>query len=143
FCHGTPRSDEEVLTRKTPDDAMLEALADADGRPVVGGHIHQQQVRRIDGRLVYANPGSIGIPYEGRAAAFWMVVDGGVPELRAARYAGGPAVGELRASGFADLGDQLRESLLEPVAPDSVAAYFEHLAGRGEDPGEPPGSPET
>ena len=57
FCHGTPRSDDEILTRATPDGVMLEALADAGERLVVGGHIHQQQLRRIDGRLVYANPG--------------------------------------------------------------------------------------
>jgi putative phosphoesterase len=134
FCHGTPRSEDEMLTRKTPDDAMLEALADAGGRLVVGGHIHQQQLRRIEGHLVYANPGSIGIPYEGRAGAFWMVIDGGVPELRTTVYDVGAAVDELAASGFADLDDQLRESLLDPVDPDYVAAYFEHLAGRAEEP---------
>ncbi len=138
FCHGTPRSDDEMLTRATPDDVMLEALADAGERPVVGGHIHQQQLRRIDGRLVYANPGSIGLPYEGRPGAFWMVIDAGVPELRTTTYDLTAAVGELRASGFADLDAQLRESLLDPVDPGYVAAYFEHLAGRGEDPGDPP-----
>ncbi len=141
FCHGTPRSEDEMLTRKTPDDAMLEALADAGDRLVVGGHIHQQQLRRIDGRLVYANPGSIGLPYEGRSGAFWMVIDEGVPELRATAYDLTAAVDELRASGFADLDSQLRESLLDPVDPDYVAAYFEHLAGRGQDPGDPPAEP--
>jgi hypothetical protein len=33
---------------------------------------------------------------------------------------------------------RLAGSLLEPADPDWVAAFFEHGAGRGEDPGEPP-----
>ena len=140
FCHGTPRSDDEILTRATPDGAMLEALADAGDRLAVGGHIHQQQLRRIDGRLAYANPGSVGLPYEGRPGAYWMILDGRVPELRASSYDVTGAVAELRASGFADLDEHLRESLLEPVDPDYVAAFFEHLAGRGPAPGDPPGS---
>jgi putative phosphoesterase len=137
FCHGTPRSDDEILTRATPDEAIVEALADAGGRLVVGGHIHQQQLRRIDGRLHYANPGSVGIPYEGLPGAFWMVIDEGVPELRRTSYDVAAAVDELDKSGFADVDGYLRESLMEPADPDYVAAYFEYLAGRGEEPAEP------
>jgi hypothetical protein len=69
-----------------------------------------------------------------------MILDGRVPELRASSYDVTGAVAELRASGFADLDGHLRESLLEPVDPDYVAAFFEHLAGRGPAPGDPPGS---
>ena len=140
FCHATPRSDDEILTRATPDAVMLEALGDAGERLAVGGHIHQQQLRRIDGRLAYANPGSVGLPYEGRPGAFWMILDGGVPELRTSSYDVTAAVAELRASGFSDLDEHVRESLLAPADPDYVAAFFEHLAGRGRAPGHPPAS---
>ena len=44
---------------------------------------------------------------------------------------------ELRSSGFPDVDDQVTESLVDPVDPDWVAAFFEHGAGRGEDPGPP------
>ena len=47
------------------------------------------------------------------------------------------AVTELRASGFADVDSQLNESLLEPVDAGWVTAFFEHVAGRGPDPGPP------
>jgi hypothetical protein len=67
-----------------------------------------------------------------------MIVDHGVPELRETSYDLDAAVQELRASGFPDVEEQLAGSLIEPADPDWVAAFFEHGAGRGEDPGEPP-----
>lgn len=139
FCHGSPRRDDEVLTRATSDEPLLEALAGAGSRLVVGGHTHQHLLRRVDGRLLYANAGSVGMPYEGRAGAFWMVVDDGVPQLRESGYDLDAAIEELRASGFPDLDEQLRESLLAPIDPDWVTAFFEHGAGRRQHPGQPPG----
>jgi putative phosphoesterase len=138
FCHGSPRRDDEILTRITPDDVLTEALADVAEPLIVGGHTHQQMVRNVRGAVTYANAGSVGMPYEGRPAAFWMIVDDGVPDPRQTSYDLAEAVEELRASGFADVEEQLGGSLLDPTDPDWVAAFFEHGAGRGDDPGEPP-----
>ena len=138
FCHGSPRRDDEILTRTTPDDVLTEALADVAEPLIVGGHTHQQMVRNVRGTVTYANAGSVGMPYEGRPAAFWMIVDDGVPDPRQTSYDLAEAVEELRASGFADVEEQLGGSLLDPTDPDWVAAFFEHGAGRGDDPGEPP-----
>src|SRR5262249_32653365 len=44
FCHGSPRSDLEVLTPDTPDDRLREALATADANVVVCGHTHSQWI---------------------------------------------------------------------------------------------------
>jgi predicted phosphodiesterase len=133
FCHGSPRRDDEILTRKTPDDALLDALATSTEPLVVGGHTHQQMIRPLgDSGRTYANAGSVGMPYEGRPGAFWMLVDDGEPVLRETAYDLESAVAELRASGFPNLDDQLSESLLEPADPDWVAAFFERGAGRGE-----------
>lgn len=137
FCHGSPRSEDEFITRATPDDVVLDALTGAGERLVVGGHTHQQFIRPLGGGLVYANAGSVGLPYEGRRGAFWMIVDAGVPELRMTGYDLDAAMGELGASGFPDLDSHLADSLVEPVDPDWVAAFFEHRVGRGEDPGDP------
>ena len=56
--------------------------------------------------------------------------------MRETAYDLEPAVEELRASGFAGLEDHLDGSLLAPADPDWVAAFFEHVAGRGEHPGQ-------
>jgi diadenosine tetraphosphatase ApaH/serine/threonine PP2A family protein phosphatase len=134
FCHGSPRRDDEVLTRQTPDAALRDALRDVRERVVVGGHTHQQMVRRLDGAPTFINAGSVGIPYEGRPGAFWLIIDGGRPTMRETSYPIEPALEELRASGFPDVESLIRESLLEPIDPRAVAEYFEHLAGRGPAP---------
>ena len=138
FCHGSPGRDDEIITRITPDAVLLETLTGVAEPLVVGGHTHQQMVRNMRGTLTYVNAGSVGMPYEGRPAAFWLIVDDGVPELRETSYDLDAAVRELRTSGFPDVEEQLAGSLLDVTDPDWVAAFFEHGAGRGEDPGEPP-----
>ena len=138
FCHASPRADDENLTRATPEDALARAIADTAAGLVVGGHTHQQFVRTLAGGRVVANAGSVGLPYEGRPGAFWMLVADGEPELRRTAYDIAAAAAGMRASGFPDLDDAIRESLLTPVDPDWVTALFEHQAGRGDHPGEPP-----
>jgi hypothetical protein len=66
-----------------------------------------------------------------------MIVTDGTPELRETRYDIAAAIDELRASGFPGLDEAIRESLVAPVDPAWVTALFEHLAGRGEHPGDP------
>ena len=75
YCHGSPRNDEEILTRVSPDERFRVALAGVEERLVVGGHTHVQFDREIDG-IRFVNAGSVGMPYEGRPGAFWAVVDG-------------------------------------------------------------------
>jgi predicted phosphodiesterase len=137
FCHGSPRRDDENLTLITPVDTIAESLSGTSERLIVGGHTHQQMVRELPDGRVYANAGSVGIPYEGRAGAFWMVVEDGTPVLRCTDYDLDAALAELRGSGFPDVDDMIIASQVDPVDPDWVAAFFEHGAGRGEDPGPP------
>jgi putative phosphoesterase len=137
FCHGSPRADSETLTRATPPGPLAAAVAGTSAPLVVGGHTHQQFIRGLrDGREV-ANAGSVGLPYEGRPGAFWMIVADGRPELRETGYDLAEAADELRASRFPELDEMIREALLAPVDPEWVTALFEHQAGRGEHPGTP------
>jgi putative phosphoesterase len=84
FCHATPRNDEEILTKISPDERWREALAGVDADVVVCGHTHVQFDRRIgDIRLV--NAGSVGMPYEHEPGAYWALLDGTDVELRHTR----------------------------------------------------------
>ncbi len=128
---GAPASEGPAGTVATPGPALTDAL-DGVGEPlVVGGHTHRQFIRRIDEELTYVNAGSIGLPYEGRAGAFWMIVADGVPELRETGYDLEAAVAEMRASGLDGFDAQLERALLQPADPDAVAALLERMAGRG------------
>jgi predicted phosphodiesterase len=129
FCHGSPRSDTEIITVVTPD-ARLRGVMGGVAQPlVVCGHTHQQFDREIDGtRLI--NAGSVGVPYEGRPGAYWALI-GPVVQLRRTEYDMEHALAELRASGFPDLEEMLRESLLEPLDPREVSEFFERQAISG------------
>jgi putative phosphoesterase len=122
FCHGSPRSDEEILTRVSPDERVRATLAGVDAAVVVGGHTHVQFDREIAGlRLV--NAGSVGMPYEGRPGAFWALLGPDV-ELRRTEYDARPMVGALEAIGDPGALDRVGW-LRDPPDPDEVSAYFE------------------
>ncbi|HEX4929801.1 MAG TPA: metallophosphoesterase family protein [Gaiellaceae bacterium] len=126
YCHGSPRSDEEILTRVSPEDRVRAALAGVDERVVVGGHTHVQYDRVVDGvRLV--NAGSVGRPYEGRPGAFWALLDGEDVDLRHTPYAVEAAAVAVRASGY-PAADDVASTLVDPEDPDEVSVYFESLA---------------
>lgn len=131
FCHGSPRSDTEILTTATPDEAFADALSGVEEPLVVGGHTHRQFRREMPSGPSYANAGSVGLPYEGRPGAFWMIVRDGAPELRETSYDLDAALHDLRAAGFAQYDDQLLRSLIEPADPDWVADFLEGTAKRG------------
>ena len=126
YCHGSPRDDDEILTRVSPDERFRAALGGVQERVVVGGHTHVQFERTIDG-IRFVNAGSVGMPYEGRQGAFWALLDGEEVELRQTSYAVDAAATLIRTSGYPGA-DQIAGWLLEPQDPDEVSAYFESVA---------------
>jgi putative phosphoesterase len=126
YCHGSPRDDDEILTKVSPDERFRAALAGVDERVVVGGHTHVQFERDVDG-IHFVNAGSVGIPYEGRQGAFWALLDEGEVELRHTPYAVEAAVAAIRTSTYPGA-EQMAGWLLEPEDPDEVSAYFESIA---------------
>jgi putative phosphoesterase len=126
YCHGSPRDDDEILTRVSADERFRTALEGVEERIVVGGHTHVQFERTIDG-IRFVNAGSVGIPYEGRPGAFWALLDGDEVELRHTAYAVDAAAALIRTSTYPGA-EQIAGWLLEPEDPDEVSAYFESIA---------------
>jgi predicted phosphodiesterase len=122
FCHGSPRSDTEMITILTGEERLAPMLEGVAEQTIVGGHTHRQFDRTLLGRRI-VNAGSVGLPYEGIAAAFWLLLGPDV-ELRRTEYDVPAAVERLRAAGGSTL-EWLGDSLIEPTDPDEVAAYFE------------------
>jgi putative phosphoesterase len=122
FCHGSPRSDTEMITIYTGEDRLAPMLEGVEEHVIVGGHTHRQFDRTLLGRRI-VNAGSIGLPYEGVAAAFWLLLGPDV-ELRRTDY-DVPAAVERLTEGGGPAVEYLKESLIEPTDPDEVAAYFE------------------
>ena len=82
FCHGSPRSDEELVDRGDSASSGCASSSPASRRrAVVTAHTHVSYERRVDGTLLL-NPGSVGLPYEGRPGAYWALLGPGVEHRR-------------------------------------------------------------
>ena len=71
FCHATPRSDSEIITPRTPKQALAEAFGETSSAVIVCGHTHVQY-DLVFGRQRLLNAGSVGWAYEGRPGAYWL-----------------------------------------------------------------------
>jgi len=127
YCHASPRRDDEMLTRLSPDERYAAALADVTTAVVVAGHTHQQHERSVTG-VRYVNAGSVGLPYEGDGAARWLWVADGEPAFRSTTYDAAGAGRRMLRAGWPD-GRSVSGALTDPVDPLVVTRIFEDLGG--------------
>jgi putative phosphoesterase len=125
FCHGSPRSDEEILTAATPDQRLQAALAGVEQSVVVCGHTHMQFDRQ-SGKVRIVNAGSVGMPY-GEPGAYWLWL---APEvtLRQASYDLEEAARLIRASGYPQAEDFADNNVLQPPTAAEAIEIFERMA---------------
>lgn len=128
FCHGSPRSDEELITPATPEERLAAALAGRREQVVVSAHTHLQFDRRAAG-IRSVNPGSVGMPYAREPGAYWAVLGPDV-DLRRTEYDVERAVTAYRQTDD-PLAEQMAEILLSPPTPDEVIAHAEGLEFSG------------
>ncbi|MFC1413310.1 metallophosphoesterase [Streptacidiphilus sp. N1-12] len=127
FCHGSPRSDTELMTPGTPEDRFTRLCADVEEQVLVTGHTHLQFDRMVAGRRSI-NPGSVGLPHhDGRpGTAYWAMLGSDDVELRQTRYdvaealAAGPRLGDPAADAIAGL-------LNSPPSPAEIIEEAEEL----------------
>jgi predicted phosphodiesterase len=125
FCHGSPRSDEDIVTVHSPEERVAPMVAGTTQGTIVFGHTHVQgELRRAGRRLV--NAGSVGLPYAETPAAYWALLGPDV-ELRRTAYDVPALCARVRASGLPEAGDYA-ESLADPPAADEASAVFERMA---------------
>ncbi len=125
FCHGSPRSDEEIITRLSPDERVAPMLRGVAEPLIVGGHTHVQFDRTIAGRRV-VNAGSVGMPYQDEPGAYWALISNEI-ELRRTEYDLDEAAALIAAAGVPESED-LIEILKRPPSSAEVSAYFEKMA---------------
>jgi len=128
FVHGSPRSDEECVTPRTPPERVREFMDGVPERVVVTAHVHVSYDRTVDGvRLV--GPGSVGRPYEGERGARWALLGPSV-ELRKTDYDHEAAAERFRASGIAEAGVDV-DALLNPITRDEIIEHAESVVFAG------------
>jgi putative phosphoesterase len=126
FCHGSPRSDVELITPATPDDRLSEMLAGVAERVVVCGHTHMQFDRTVDSTRVI-NAGSVGMPYEGAPGAYWALL-GPDLVLRRTAYDFEDAAARIRAVGCPDAEQHISDLFIAQPTREQACEAFEKMA---------------
>lgn len=126
FCHATPRDDNELFTRLTPDARLAPAFAGVDAPLVICGHTHMPFDRRVH-HLRVVNAGSAGMPF-GTGGADWLLLGPDV-EPRHTDLDLDAAIARLRAGAYPQL-DFIERSLRAPPTIDAMTELFERAALR-------------
>lgn len=127
FCHGTPDSDEEIITAETPEPILAEALARTKADVVVGGHVHIQMDRAVAGKR-FVNAGSVGMPYGG-TGAYWLLL-GPTVDLRHTQYDLVAAAASISATGAPHASEMASSNVLTTPSAKEAIDTFERQAGR-------------
>lgn len=125
FCHATPRDENEIFTRVTPEERVAQRFLDADAELVVCGHTHMQFDRVIAGVRV-VNAGSVGMPF-GSPGAYWALLAPDRVELRRTDYDVRRASERIAATGYPDAQDLRLE---RPATEREMLELFEAAASR-------------
>jgi len=125
FCHGSPRSDEEVVTPETPEQRVRAFMVGITEAVLVTAHTHLQFDRRVAG-IRSVNLGSVGMAYGVEpGTACWGILGPDV-ELRQTPFSVEKAAARYRASG-----DPAAERMIGVLeSPPSVAEVVEHAEQR-------------
>ena len=117
FSHGSPRSDEECVTERTPPERVREFMAGVEADVVVTAHVHLQYDRVVDSvRLL--SPGSVGLPNGDGGGAYWALLGPDV-ELRRTEYDVEAAMELMRATDD-PIVETIVALMLEPPSRDEV-----------------------
>lgn len=121
FCHATPRNENEIFTRLTPESRLLPIFDGLDVTVVVCGHTHMQFHRKI-GRVRVVNAGSVGMPF-GAPGADWLFIGDSI-ELRHTEYDFNAAAERVRAKSYPGAADFATKNILHPPGEQEMLGVF-------------------
>ena len=126
FCHATPRSDTEIVTRLTSEARLHPIFAEPGVSLIVCGHTHMQFERRV-GQTRLVNAGSVGMPY-GEPGAYWLLLGPNV-ELRRTAYDFEVAADRVRATSYPQAGHFAMHGILQPPSEQAILDAFARATG--------------
>lgn len=125
FCHGSPRSDEEMILRTTPDERLRDMLDGVEADVVVCGHTHMQFERAVGGIRV-VNAGSVGLAYGG-PGAHWLEL-GPEVSLRQTAYDQEAFADRVAGSDWPRAAEFAKENIRDHPSEEEALAFFEPIA---------------
>ncbi len=128
FCHATPRNENEIFTRLTPQETLVPIFAGLGASVVVCGHTHMQFDRRI-GQTRVVNAGSAGMPF-GDPGADWLLLGPGV-ELRHTSYDLEQAAELIRSTKYPQAEEFVARNLLHTPSEEEMLKIFARAELKG------------
>ncbi|HEX5424492.1 MAG TPA: metallophosphoesterase family protein [Candidatus Acidoferrales bacterium] len=125
FCHATPRDENEIFTRITPEEQLAPLFGDTAARLVVCGHTHMQFDRMVGSTRV-VNAGSVGMPF-GEPGAYWLLLGQDV-QLRRTAYDLDRAAERIRATSYPGAAEFAANNVLHPPSDQQMLDIFERAA---------------
>jgi putative phosphoesterase len=126
FCHATPRNDNEIFTKLTPEERLRPIFDGVGAALVVCGHTHMPFDRTI-GTTRLINAGSVGMPF-GEPGADWLLLGPGM-DPRHTPDDLSAAAARIRATSFPQAGEFAENNVLSPPSAAAILEIF--TAGRG------------
>jgi predicted phosphodiesterase len=127
-CHGSPRSDEEIVTPATPQARVREFMEGVPECVLVTAHTHLQFDREVAG-IRSLNAGSVGMPYAEERGAYWALLGPDV-SLRRTEYDLDEAARRYRATDD-PLKEEMVSLLFSAPAPEELIAHGEAVVFSG------------
>jgi predicted phosphodiesterase len=121
FCHATPRNENEIFTRLTPEERLLPVFEELNVSAVVCGHTHMQFDRMV-GAVRVVNAGSVGMPF-GEPGADWLLLGPDV-QLRHTRYDLAKAAKQIRDTDYPQAQDFASNNVLQPPSETKMLDLF-------------------
>jgi len=121
FCHATPRNENDIFTRLTPEEHLRPAFEGVKASLVVCGHTHMQFDRMVGGIRV-VNAGSVGMPF-GQPGAYWLLLGPDV-QLRYTTYDLTKAAERIRSSKYPEAEDFAERNVLRPPSEEEMLEAF-------------------
>ena len=121
FCHATPRSDNEIFTRLTPEPRLVPIFGRLNVVVAVCGHTHMQ-FDRLVGQTRVVNAGSVGMPF-GDPGAYWLLIGPGV-QLRRTQYDLAAAATRIRRTSYPQAEEFAARNIIRPPSEAEILETF-------------------
>jgi predicted phosphodiesterase len=121
FCHATPRSDNEIFTRLTPEPRLVPIFGRLNVVVAVCGHTHMQ-FDRLVGQTRVVNAGSVGMPF-GDPGAYWLLIGPDV-QLRRTRYDLAAAAARIRRTSYPQAEEFAARNIIRPPSEAGIVESF-------------------
>ncbi|CAG9000270.1 MAG: hypothetical protein CENE_02264 [Candidatus Celerinatantimonas neptuna] len=127
FCHATPKSDTEIVTRLTCDEKIAAQLVEPPASVIICGHTHMPFERTVC-TTRWINSGSVGMPF-GKAGADWLLIDNGIHFMHT-DYDTNHAALAMQHTDYPDIQAFIEHNILSVPSENEALQFLEKISAK-------------